>query len=256
MKIEKILALVKMAAEKMEDESERNTYRYALEKDPCLCEFAPTTGAILAYLAHELEEDNRKSAARASGRSSQLKALNAIVSSAKDRANCTELHGTFMAGNARAVCDGFRAVRIKNDSVQMPESAPKGKPLYVDKCFPQTCPDESHCITLPSAAELRARIKEARADFRMKTGKPGTKCPAVWKLSTDLGFYVYINANYLLDMLDALPGAVAYSGNKSTEPIYFSASDGDGVLCPIRLHRNDSYIINEKQDKALENASA
>lgn len=245
MKIETILALVKMAAEKMEDESERNTYKYALENNPELCETLPTAGAILAYLAHELEQDSRKSAARLTGRASQLKAFENIVKMAKaEHENKRDIHGTFLAkSGARSLCDGFRAVRITNPAITMPENAPGKCGFDVDRVFP-TDRTEADRVDLPSAAELRALIKNARADFRLKTGKPGTKCQTVWMFTTRTRETCYFNASYLLDMVEALPGASAYTGAKRFDTLYFSSSDGDAVLLPISKIGNNAYVLN------------
>lgn len=245
MKIEKILALVKMAAEKIEDETERSTYKYALENNPELCETLPTTGAILAYLAHELEQDSRKAAARSTGRVSQLKAFENIVKMAKvEHENKKETHGTFLAkSGARALCDGFRAVRITNPAITMPENAPGKCGFDVDRVFP-TDRTEADRVDLPSASELRALIKNARADFRLKTGKPGTKCQTVWKFTTRTGEKCYFSASFLLDMVEALPGAVAYTGAKRFDTLYFLSSDGDAVLLPISKIGNNVYVLN------------
>lgn len=44
---------------------------------------------------------------------------------------------------------------------------------------------------------------------------------------------IYCNAQYLIDMIEALPNAaVTYKSN--IEPIYFKSDDGEGLLLPIR----------------------
>lgn len=245
MTTEKMLALVKMAAEKMQDETDRSTYKHALEHAPELCETLPTTGAILAYLAHELEQDSRKAAARSAGRASQLKAFENIVNSAKAAyKNKKDTHGTFLAkSGARSLCDGFRAVRITNPAITMPENAPGKCDFDVDRVFP-TDRTEADRVDLPSAAELRALIKNARADFRLKTGKPGTNCQTVWMFTTRTRETCYFNASYLLDMVEALPGASAYTGAKRFDTLYFSSGDGDAVLLPISKIGNNVYVLN------------
>lgn len=245
MTTEKMLALVKMAAEKMQDETERSTYKHALEHAPELCETLPTTGAILAYLAHELEQDSRNAAARSAGRASQLKAFENIVNTAKAAYKTKkDTHGTFLAkSGARALCDGFRAVRITNPAVTMPEDAPEKCDFDVDRAFP-TDRTENDRAALPSASELRALIKNARADFRLKTGKRGTKCPMVWEFTARTGAKCYYNAAYLLDMLEALPGAIAYTGARHIDMLYFSSGDGDAILLPISKIGQNTYILN------------
>jgi hypothetical protein len=46
----------------------------------------------------------------------------------------------------------------------------------------------------------------------------------------------HVDAEYLLDMLDALPGAVIM-GNRfkpAISALYFKAENGDGILLPLR----------------------
>lgn len=252
MKTETILALVKIAAEQMQDESEHSTYKYALENAPELYATFPTTGAILAYLAHELEQDIRKAAARSTGRTSQLKAFENIVKMAKaEHENKKGTHSTFLAkSGARALCDGSRAVRITNPAVTMPENAPGKCDFDVDRPFP-TDRTEADRVDLPSVAELCALIKNARADFRLKTGKPGTKCHAIWMFTTRAGEKCYFSASFLLDMLEALPGAVAYTGAKRFDTLYFLSDDGDAILLPLSRIGQNTYILNatEKRDE-------
>lgn len=166
MKIEKILALVKIAAEKMESESDRTLYEGALKSNPELCETIPCTATILAYLTHELEKDIRRASARATVRTAQLKALESVVKSAKQNTNQQPLHGTFPTkSGARAVCDGYRAVRITNPETTMPANVQTDQELFdVDKAFPSI--KHQTLLELPAVSELKTMIKKARAETK------------------------------------------------------------------------------------------
>ena len=114
MKTEKILAMIYQAAEQLPEEA-RGAYQYARE-NPDLYDVLPDLGATLGALAHQLEEEATREAAKRCGRAAQHKALERVVKSALDsqpsRPSC---HGSIPARDgARAVCDGYRAVRITN----------------------------------------------------------------------------------------------------------------------------------------------
>lgn len=47
--------------------------------------------------------------------------------------------------------------------------------------------------------------------------------------------FICVNLQYLIDMMEALPGCVMYQPDTPIDPIYMKASNGDdGILLPLR----------------------
>lgn len=233
MKAEQILTEVNRAAALL-DHDQRDTFSYVVKSRLDSIPF-DTAGGVLGLLAVSLSREIGVNAARAAGTLDQKRALERIVKSARERGTREELHGSFPAGNgARAVCDGSRAVRIKNAAVSMPDPIPEDrKPMDVDKCFP----DKATCkpCALPDVSDLRSALKIARAEFN--AAHTGRKKPAfltAWKITSADGLEIYVDGQFLLDMLEALPGAVGNCQGNKYGLILFEAPDGDGLLCPVR----------------------
>lgn len=119
------------------------------------------------------------------------------------------------------LCNGYSAARLAEPLHGLPEVATwDGLP----KVF-QELAKNTRRVDLPSVAELKQiiaagkanRDKRPRYDF-------GEGLPAV-------------NAQFLLDMLALLPGAVVTVADTRTEiaPLYFRTDDGsDGILMPVK----------------------
>ena len=73
MKTEKILAMIYQAAEQLPEEA-RSAYQYAREK-PGLYNVLPDLGATLGALAHQLEEEATREAAKRCGAGAKEKTL-------------------------------------------------------------------------------------------------------------------------------------------------------------------------------------
>ena len=243
MRAEQILTEVNRAAALL-DQDQRDTFSYVVKNRlyslPC-----DTAGGVLGLLAVSLAREIEVSSARAAGTLDQKRALERIVKSAKAIGYRKDLHGSFPAANgARAVCDGKRAVRIKNAAVPMPDPIPEDlQPLDVDSFFPA---DRTGCkpCTLPDVADLRSALKIARAEF--DAHYPGRKKPAfltAWKLTAEDGLEIYVDGQFLLDMLEALPGATGTCQARKYGLILFEAPDGDGLLCPV--HYDPSAETNK-----------
>ena len=53
------------------------------------------------------------------------------------------------------------------------------------------------------------------------------------KYQIDKDLNIWVNSNYLIDMLKCLPNAKVYVVGQLS-PIYFEADNGDGILLPVR----------------------
>lgn len=145
------------------------------------------------------------------------------------------MHRTEFRGETRyAVCDGYRALALKHDITCLPH-ANEGE-TFID--MNQTMDLEKHEeIHLPTVKELKATIAAHPELDSRKTKRK--RAPAL--LDEKIG----VNAIYLLDMLQALPGCRAWMTGSFYKPIYFESEDGDGILLPVKLSV-DALPLTEK----------
>ena len=196
-------------------------------------------GEILGALTVCLRDDLLAEEAKKNGTSVQKKALERI---AKNRSPVKKgfMCGTFRTKDgSRAVCDGFRVVRITDPAVVMPADAAEASndPLDVTAAYDSGV-SISPCVNIPRVSELRAMIREARAQHK---GAPGKKSSfsAIYRLDGKSGRSAYVNAEFLVDMQEALPGAtIMVSGRNAAQ---FYAADGDGLLCGVKQSALSSY---------------
>lgn len=150
-----------------------------------------------------------------------LSAANRIIKSAKRIQSYREfLHGVFVQpdqqGETRyCICDGYRAVRFKDEWPLEMAPANNGEPISLNNVVHRLDGDIE--VAAPDAVDLKAYSKEHKGE--------------AYRLDDNFG--VWVNAAYLLDMLSCLPGAKIYVASKYS-PVYFEADNGDGVLMPIR----------------------
>lgn len=128
-----------------------------------------------------------------------------------------DLEGAWLDSYGRqCVCDGYRAVRLLN-----PVGGFKEAPgMDLSAVFPASFWNWEQLV-LPSAGELRACIAEQKGR-REKFYDFGEGMPKV-------------NAQYLKDIMDILPDAVAYRDPESpNKPVMFVSGAGDALLLPVR----------------------
>ena len=116
----------------------------------------------------------------------------------------------------QCVCDGYRAVRLLNPVDGLKEASG----MDLSAVFPASLWNWE-LMALPSPGELRACIAEQKGR-RGKFYDFGEGMPMV-------------NAQYLKDIMDILPDAVAYRDPESpNRPIVFISDAGDALLLPVR----------------------
>lgn len=135
-------------------------------------------------------------------------------------------------------CDGYRAIRLKQDIPALPHATGDLVVDWLDmnRAFDLTTQDE---INLPSIPALKACMA---AHPELKRSKHFPEQPLC------IDGKILVNAHYLLKMLQALPGARAWRTGKSgpslTSPIYFEHPDlGDGMICPVYQKRDLSTYV-------------
>ncbi|MBM6887627.1 hypothetical protein [Pseudoflavonifractor phocaeensis] len=238
MKPEKILEIITRAADAL-PEDDRALFQF-MKKAPYLHAPAWTTGAMLGELSNILEREISTNAAKKSGRLTQRRALERIYkATVAKNADCRPaMAGTFEQDNARCLCDGYRAIRIKSQDVEMPASAMTGDPMDLSSVFDGMVSRPP--VSLPSAEWLKAEIKIAAANARAQGIKP-SRFGAIAKIQAAQG-PVYINAQYLLDMLEAIPDYNTATTGNAYAPVYIAGADGDALVLPIRFNadKNDN----------------
>lgn len=124
-------------------------------------------------------------------------------------------------------CDGYRLIRLQNDIASLPHTTNNFNVNQAMKGLYETI----NCIDLPTPVELKAYIIANKRKVGKGTIiKPYNLCGNVW-----------VNPQYLLDMIQALPDCKAYlqDTDKYYVPIYFKAENGDdGALCPVKPPEN------------------
>lgn len=130
------------------------------------------------------------------------------------------LYGMFKSGDLWAICDGYRFIRTTDKPESIPECMGG---LDLDKLIPQ-CSKGGEVVSLPSISEIKAAI----ADLKARYGREWKSNP----IEPISGWWC--NAQYLLDMVQALPDGTAYRPESPHKPLYYRSEDGDAVLLPVR----------------------
>lgn len=230
MKPEKILEYINAAMERLPDEKEIFDKVKNSSFDDGFSNFS--AGTILAVLCKEIERDIVMDGAKKTGKQTQYKALeriwnDAVSKNEKCRPACT---GTYEADGYRCLCDGYRAVRISNESIPMPQEAPKyGEPFNLEPCFNGL--SNRGKIKLPTAAWVKSQMKIKKAEAKAQ----GIKKPnIVISFMNDKKEFVFFNAQYIVDILEALPEHDTATLGGKYEPLYMSSKDGEGIVLPVR----------------------
>lgn len=196
-------------------------------------------------ILRELKNDLIDQSAKKSGRGGQFKAFERIIKNVPGHRieSCGGVIQT--KSGARAVCDGYCAVRIFKSDVIMPDKKVEEQNAPdIDRIFNASAGESP--ADLPNVGELRGLIRTATASY---TGKNKKSLCQLFKLTGKNGVDVYVNAKYLLNVLEALPDATCEIGKSRLSTILFEAEDGDGVLVPVRYDgtRKNFQVVNEQK---------
>lgn len=168
-----------------------------------------------ALLKEDLEKEMRDVAAKQGGVKSVYNAANAIIKNAKKcYPSNPNIHGMYEDENeygetVYCVCDGYIAVRFKKELPleHIPDGV--GEPFHLKHIVKK--PSGAQQIVLPDLADIKVFCK--------------------YCLNEELD--IYVNPNYLVNIMGCLPNATAYARD-GVSAIYFEAENGDGVLMPAR----------------------
>lgn len=134
----------------------------------------------------------------------------------------------------QVICDGYRLVKLSE-----PLPLPQCEGGEIAKTFERILRDSSNNlgekITPPPVAELRSFIAIKKAEAKAE----GKKLPAVVYSLAD---GIYVDAQYLVDILQILPDAVIFPSSvdwrRGTSPLYFKSERGEAALCPVRAPKD------------------
>ena len=197
-------------------------------RDSVTAEGMIATGAEMDNVLKQLEADMIIEKAKKSGTKSIVTAANRIIKNAESLKKPL-LAGMFTnqtrdGSTLYCVCDSFVAIRF-NDKPFLPEIDSKyhGQEMQLEQIVKPM--DGSNEITLPDLSELKVYIKT----HKIKE-KNNPKKVADYLLDEKLNLWV--NPQYLLNVMECLPDCKAYATNRIS-PIYFKAENGDGVVMPV-----------------------
>lgn len=192
----------------------------------------PSAYIRLHKLIEEVEGEIRDECNRDAGKGSVAKAAQRILKSAQGQLHREALWKAYRGKDATIICDGFRAVRFNLDTAPSLEEHPEKFYDYPDigRIVDDLKKANDVPVNVPSLGELRAFIKTEKARLKAKKEK------GVRLILQTAGQEIHVDAEYLLDMLEALPGATVTAARKKaqTSALYFKAENGDGVLFPLR----------------------
>lgn len=156
----------------------------------------PFYSSAAAMLIDCLKEMDSKASSR-----SAIAAIKRIVKHVPDHRPA--FSGVFKRGDINVVCDGFRLIRFSSDISSLPHVE---NDFDVDGVF-RGVNMSGNVLPLPSVAELKAHIAAQKVKYGAKNYD---YLLYFWADS------VYVNAQYLIDMIQALPGC-----------------GDDGILLPV-----------------------
>ena len=197
-------------------------------RDSVTAEGLFASGSEMNNVLKQIEADMLIEQSKKSGTKSIVTAANRIIKNAELR-NKPMLEGMFInqtrdGSTLYCVCDSFVAIRF-NDKPLLSEIDSKyhGQEMQLEQIVKPM--DGSKEIALPDISELKVYIKT----HKIKE-KNNPKKVADYLLDEKLNLWV--NPQYLLNVMECLPDCKAYAANRISQ-IYFKAENGDGVVMPV-----------------------
>jgi hypothetical protein len=193
---------------------------------------AKATGGVpaLINLCAALRDDMRREANKAKGKANIEKAMRAIIKNVPDYR--LQLQGAIVKGGKQYTCDGYRAIRL-NTPIDLP-APPVPCTMDIGRFIDEARHNATEPIETPTLGELKAYIKIKKAENKAKYGKSANRQRILWDFGEGRPV---VNAAYLLDILTAFPDAtITYS--TLTAPLYFSHTDGEAILMPIKKNND------------------
>lgn len=193
-----------------------------------------TAWVSLKNLIEEVKDEIRDECNRENGKSSVANAAKRILDTARSNTYHESLYKAYRGSKGVLVCDNARAVRFNLDTAPTLEEHPENYHDYpdIDRVIDGQ-KDNTVTLNVPCLAELRAYIKTEKA--RLKAERKKEKGVRL-VVHDEGGREIHLDAVYLLDMFEALPGATITTAQvmPHIKGLYFKAENGDGVLLPLK----------------------
>jgi hypothetical protein len=175
---------------------------------------------LLETIAEQLRDDIRTAEAKKNGKTNALSAAKRILKTAQKTPR-PALHKAFYNNGLQCVCDGFRGAELKNP-LPLEELPADMETINFARFLDDAKKNNDIILELPELKALKTYIKlckaESKRDFYFYDFGPGLP---------------FVNAEFLADQLEILPGCKAYAKNNGFN-IYFESDDGRGMLCNVR----------------------
>lgn len=187
---------------------------------------------IIHALQEAAETEQRAEKAKSNGKKTiYAAAMRVLKNSAAYNQPRPALLYSYNDGQHVSVCDGFRLVQFNAETApELPALPDKMEYVNVARLINDTA-DNTDAATLPAVADLKNYIKIEKAKKKAARDKNAP----IYILTTESGQKIYTNANYLLDILECLPGAVAKASTRGPlRAVYFESENGRAMLCTIR----------------------
>lgn len=183
----------------------------------------------LSRLIEKVNAEITAADAKVTGRTSTLAAVKRILKNSAS-SSVEGLKYATVTNGYQYFSDGFRFVALDQPLPGFPAIPENVGPVEFAKLDTPT--DSPAALQLPDLNELKNWIKRRTAEHKASGQK--TKLTLNYQFGDCLPV---VNAAYLVDMMEALPGAVAAVDHDSRNPksirIWFTAENGHGLLMPM-----------------------
>ena len=124
------------------------------------------------------------------------------------------------------LCNGHMIIAFYEDFSSVPKvpEADKMPEKNLIKFLKYEDPEKVY-IDLPTVADIKAAKAANIAQYGRKEKKP-----------VHIGNGIYVNPDYVLNIMQALPNCTAWTNGKRNAPIFFEAENGKAMLLPVAYH--------------------
>ncbi len=206
-------------------------------------------GHQLALLVRAIRTDMAQQYQRDDKRRTSAAAIRRIGRASASKQGKLRPHfaGAFLDEQGRqCITDGFTLLRLNKPSNAL-QWAPQPNDSHVYDTIPELLNADGATVTLnlPTAAEVRAKIASDKAKFKASSPPKYEIFSTCFSWGDGLPL---VNALYLLDILEALPGCTAACRPGELSCVYFHSPDGDALIMPIRRHIANNADEQEEQE--------
>lgn len=178
---------------------------------------------LMETVSELIRDDIRSTEAKKTGKTSAVNAAKRVLKAAQKTPRVA-LHKAFYNDGLQCICDGFRGVQFKN-ALPLDELGDDVEPINFASLIDNAKQNNDIILDLPELKALKTYIKLCKAENKN----------AAYTYDFGPGLPL-VNAEFLADLLELLPGCKAYTRQNKTSvaPLYFECDAGRGILCPVR----------------------